>query len=91
MFLEHPDQGQLLRASTDRPPKELYEKAVLHSRTVAKDQGIDKLFKEKDLNLLAYSMDALVHNIAAAAGEPRPILGVWQITTTDHRLTSKLH
>jgi len=37
---------------------------------VAKDQGIDKLFKEKNLNLLAYSMDALVHNIAAAAGYP---------------------
>jgi amidase len=36
---------------------------------VAKDQGIDKLFKERNLNILAYSMDALVHNIAAAAGE----------------------
>jgi len=67
---EHPDQGQLLRALRTPPSKELYEKAVFHSRNVAKDQGIDKLFKEKNLNLLAYSMDALVHNIAAAAGYP---------------------
>lgn len=67
---EHPDQGQLLRASRNPPSKELYDKAVFHSRHVAKDQGIDKLFREKNLNLLAYSMDALVHNIAAAAGYP---------------------
>ncbi|KAG4428412.1 hypothetical protein IFR05_016101 [Cadophora sp. M221] len=67
---EHPDQGQLLRASRNPPSKELYEKAIFHSRDVAKDQGIDKLFKERNLNLLAYSMDALVHKIAAAAGYP---------------------
>nr|ODN85433.1 hypothetical protein L203_05049 [Cryptococcus depauperatus CBS 7841] len=67
---EHPDQGQLLRASRNPPSKELYEKAVFHSRNVAKDQGIGKLFIEKNLDLLAYSMDALVHNIAAAAGYP---------------------
>nr|ODN89884.1 hypothetical protein L204_06161 [Cryptococcus depauperatus CBS 7855] len=67
---EHPDQGQLLRASRNPPSKELYEKAVFHSRNVAKDQGIDKLFVEKNLNLLAYSMDALVHSIATAAGYP---------------------
>ncbi|KAL2063267.1 hypothetical protein VTL71DRAFT_5072 [Oculimacula yallundae] len=64
---EHPDQGQLLRASRNPPSKELYEKAVFHSRHVVKDQGIDKLFKEKNLNLLACSMDALVRNTAAAA------------------------
>ncbi|KAJ2991373.1 hypothetical protein NUW58_g2540 [Xylaria curta] len=67
---EHPDHGQLLRASRSPPSKELYEQAVFHSRNIAKDQGIDKLFREKNLNLLAYSMDALVHNIAAAAGYP---------------------
>ncbi|KAH8660510.1 amidase signature domain-containing protein [Xylariales sp. PMI_506] len=67
---EHPDQGQLLRASRSPPSRELYEQAVFHSRNVAKDQGVDKLFAEKNLNLLAYSMDALVHNIAAAAGYP---------------------
>ncbi|KAL2204589.1 amidase signature enzyme [Sarocladium strictum] len=67
---EHPDQGQLLRASRSPPSKELYEKAICHSRSIAKDQGVDKLFVEKNLNLVAYSMDCLVHNIAAAAGYP---------------------
>ncbi|KAI1127437.1 amidase signature domain-containing protein [Nemania abortiva] len=67
---EHPDQGQLLRAARNPPSKESYEKALVRSHDVAKTQGVDKLFREKNLNLLVYSMDALVHNIAAAAGYP---------------------
>ncbi|KAH8585337.1 hypothetical protein B0O99DRAFT_696615 [Bisporella sp. PMI_857] len=65
-----PSSTQLLRTSRNAPSKELYKKAVFHSRHGAKAQGIDHLFREKNFKLLAYSMDALVHNIAAPAGYP---------------------
>jgi hypothetical protein len=65
---DHPDQEQLLRASRDRPSQETYEAAKQHMTAVSKVNGIDKLFREQDLNLLAFPQDSLMIYMSAASG-----------------------
>ena len=67
---DHPDQNWLLKGVHNRPSLEEYESDVAYFRRVAGEEGIEKLFKEKDLNLLAFSADCLFFEIASAAGKP---------------------
>lgn len=64
----HADQNQLLRASRNPPSRDLYEAVKRHMRTVAKTDGIDKLFREQDLNLLAFPMDSRMTFVSASSG-----------------------
>jgi amidase len=64
----HPDQEQLLRASRDRPSQETYEAVKQHMTAVSKVNGIDKLFREQNLNLLAFPQDSLMIYMSAASG-----------------------
>lgn len=57
-----------------RPSQEEYENDVAYFRHVARDEGIEKLFKEKSLDLLAFSADCLFSEIASAAGKPFQLL-----------------
>ncbi|KAI0113611.1 amidase signature enzyme [Nemania sp. FL0031] len=66
----HQDQDQLLRASQDPPSKEVYETVKERMKSISKDQGIDKLFREKNLNILAFPMDSLMLFVSAASGYP---------------------
>ena len=52
----------------ERPSRETYEQDVEHFRKKGRQEGIDKLFLEHDLNLLAFSADSLVFAYASAAG-----------------------
>ncbi|KAL8741179.1 MAG: hypothetical protein Q9190_006184 [Brigantiaea leucoxantha] len=54
----------------ERPSRETYEQDVEHFRKKGRQEGIDKLFLEHDLNLLAFSADSLVFAYASAAGYP---------------------
>jgi hypothetical protein len=65
---DHPDQEQLLRASRDRPSQDTYEAAKQHMTAVSKVDGIDKLFREQNLNLLAFPQDSLMIYMSAASG-----------------------
>ncbi|KAL6810507.1 amidase signature enzyme [Trichoderma camerunense] len=67
---DHPDQNQLLKATQDPPTREIYEAVKERIRTVSKENGIDKLFREKNLNILAFPMDSLLVFISAASGYP---------------------
>ncbi|KAM6480862.1 amidase signature enzyme [Trichoderma sp. SZMC 28011] len=67
---DHPDQNQLLKATRDPPTREIYEAVKERIRTVSKENGIDKLFREKNLNILAFPMDSLMVFISAASGYP---------------------
>ena len=69
MCLVSPDQSKLIDASRHRPSKELYEWALHHMSVVTRERGIDKVFKESNLNLLAMPMDSSIPAIAAAAGK----------------------
>lgn len=66
---DHPDQNWLLKGVHNRPSQEEYESDVAYFRHVARQEGIEKLFKERDLNLLAFSADCLFFEIASAAGK----------------------
>ena len=67
---DHPDQNWLLKGVHNRPSQEEYESDVAYFQQVAREEGIEKLFREKDLNLLAFSADCLFFEIASAAGKP---------------------
>ncbi|RWA05000.1 hypothetical protein EKO27_g10101 [Xylaria grammica] len=66
----HPDQNQLLKASRNPPPREMYETVKARMKSISKDNGIDKLFREQGLNILAFPMDSLMVFISAASGYP---------------------
>ncbi|QLI71142.1 uncharacterized protein G6M90_00g080810 [Metarhizium brunneum] len=66
----HPDQNQLLKASRDPPSQEVYETVKERIKLISKDNGIDKLFREQNLNVLAFSLDSLMVFISAASGYP---------------------
>ncbi|KAL6791503.1 amidase signature enzyme [Trichoderma sp. SZMC 28013] len=67
---DHPDQNQLLKAARDPPTRQIYEAVKERMRTVSKENGIDKLFREQNLNILAFPMDSLMVFISAASGYP---------------------
>lgn len=56
----HPNQNQLLKASRNPPLREVYETIKERMRLISKENGIDKLFREKDLNILAFPMDSFM-------------------------------
>jgi hypothetical protein len=62
------DQNQLLKASRDPPSKATYEAVKEWMTTVSKVNGIDKLFREQNLNILAFPMDSLIVFMSAASG-----------------------
>ncbi|RFU32343.1 hypothetical protein B7463_g3979, partial [Scytalidium lignicola] len=62
--------NQLLRASRDPPSQATYEAVKKQMKIVSKDNGIDKLFREQNLNILAFPMDSLMVFISAASGYP---------------------
>ncbi|KAH6714418.1 amidase signature domain-containing protein [Leptodontidium sp. MPI-SDFR-AT-0119] len=64
----HADQNQLLKASRDPPSQATYEAVKKRMKTVSKDNGIDKLFREQNLNILAFPLDSLMVFISAASG-----------------------
>ncbi|KAI0505485.1 amidase signature enzyme [Xylaria bambusicola] len=66
----HPDQNQLIKASRNPPSREMYETVKARMKSISKDNGIDKLFREQDLNILAFPMDSLMVFISAASGYP---------------------
>ncbi|KAJ5919128.1 amidase signature enzyme [Penicillium verhagenii] len=66
----HSDQNQLLKASWDPPSKEVYETVKERMKLISKDNGIDKLFRERNLNMLAFPLDSLMVFISAASGYP---------------------
>ncbi|KAJ4855571.1 amidase domain-containing protein [Trichoderma breve] len=66
----HPDQNQLLKATRDPPTREIYEGVKERIKTVSKENGIDKLFREENLNILAFPMDSLMVFMSAASGYP---------------------
>ncbi|KAL7952055.1 amidase signature domain-containing protein [Trichoderma barbatum] len=66
----------IIKLNLDHPLKELPE-GMRHNeavkermKTVGKDQGIDKLFREPNLNILASPMDSFMVFISAASGYP---------------------
>jgi len=69
LLKDHSDQGQLLRASRDRPSRETCEAVKQHMITASKVNGIDRLFREQNLNILAFPMDSLMMLVSAASGE----------------------
>ncbi|KAJ8125494.1 hypothetical protein O1611_g8145 [Lasiodiplodia mahajangana] len=66
----HPDQNQLLKASRNPPSREMYETVKERMKSISKDNGIDKLFREQNLNILAFPMDSLMVFVSAASGYP---------------------
>ena len=64
----HADQNQLLKATRDPPSQATYEAVKKRMNAVSKVNGIDKLFREQNLNLLAFPMDSLMAFISAASG-----------------------
>ncbi|KAJ5100375.1 amidase signature enzyme [Penicillium angulare] len=66
----HPDQNQLLKASRDPPAQQVYETVKQRIKLISKDNGIDKLFREQNLNIIAFPMDSLMVFISAASGYP---------------------
>lgn len=67
---DHPDQAWLIEGLEDPPSKEEHDENVAHFRRISRDEGIEKLFRERSLNLLAFSTDSLVFTISSAAGYP---------------------
>ncbi|KAJ5703975.1 hypothetical protein N7493_011113 [Penicillium malachiteum] len=51
-------QNQLLKASRDPPTEEIYETFKKRMRLISTENGIDKLFDEQNLNILAFPMDS---------------------------------
>ncbi|KAK0099948.1 hypothetical protein ONS96_007893 [Cadophora gregata f. sp. sojae] len=67
---DHPDQNQLVKASRDPPTQATYDAVKGRMKNISKDNGIDKLFREQNLNILAFPMDSLMVFISAASGYP---------------------
>ncbi|PTB48318.1 hypothetical protein M431DRAFT_100241, partial [Trichoderma harzianum CBS 226.95] len=67
---DHPDQNQLLKASRDPPTRKMYEAVKERIKTISKENGIDKLFRDQNLNILAFPLDSLMVFISAASGYP---------------------
>ena len=66
---DHADLNWLLKGVHNRPSQEGDESDVAYFRHVTRQEGIEKLFKERDLNLLAFSAYCLFFGIASAAGK----------------------
>jgi amidase len=66
----HADQNQLLKASRDPPSEATYEAVKARMKTISRDDGIDKLFREQNLNILAFPLDSLMVFMSAASGYP---------------------
>jgi hypothetical protein len=66
---EHPEQDWLLSGIYDRPTEEERDLDVAHFQRVARTEGFDNLFKDKKLDIVAFSMDSLAFAMASAASE----------------------
>ena len=66
---EHPKQDWLLSGIYDRPTEEERDLDVAHFQRVARTEGFDRLFKDKRLDIVAFSMDSLAFALASAASE----------------------
>ncbi|KID81235.1 LysM domain-containing protein [Metarhizium guizhouense ARSEF 977] len=64
------DYRELLKASRDPPSQEVYETVKERMKLISKDNGIDKLFREQNLNMLAFPLDSLMVFVSAASGYP---------------------
>jgi amidase len=56
--------------------KEEYKKFFNHMRKVSRDEGVDKVMKEHDLDVIIGPGDSFMSNIAAASGEYIRILEI---------------
>jgi hypothetical protein len=59
----------LIKANTEIPDLETYNKAIAHLRTVSIEDGWDPLFGDKGLDLVAVLQDSPIPSMATAASE----------------------
>ncbi|KAI1127061.1 amidase signature domain-containing protein [Nemania abortiva] len=67
---DFPEQGRLIDTIENPISTEQYQNAVEVCRRVARDNGIDKVILEHELDLVAFPMDSPCPRVAAAAGYP---------------------
>jgi amidase len=65
---------------------EEYDRLFKHLRAVSRDQGIDKVFRENDLDVIIGPGDSLMINVAASSGEKHFQFGMSLIKLQGTRL-----
>lgn len=66
---DHANQERLIQAYNFRPSEERYEEAIQHLRKVVIETGLDPLFEEKGLDLIAVPQDSKIPSMATASGK----------------------
>ena len=66
----NPRQDLLENASSLEDDPDTYRVSLEHARFVGKDRGIDKTFKQYDINVLVGPAESSIIQFAAAAGYP---------------------
>ncbi|KAL9565717.1 hypothetical protein ACKAV7_009899 [Fusarium commune] len=64
------DQGLLIDAQESDISAEDYEKNLSHLRKVARDDGLDRIFKEYDVDVIVGSSDTAIKAFASGSGYP---------------------
>ncbi|KAI0202642.1 amidase signature domain-containing protein [Astrocystis sublimbata] len=67
---DFPEQGRLVDTIDHPITIEEYQSAMTVCRQVSRENGIDKVLSEHDLDLVAFPMDSPCPRVAAAAGYP---------------------
>ncbi|KAJ8132474.1 hypothetical protein O1611_g1152 [Lasiodiplodia mahajangana] len=67
---DFPEQGRLVDTIENPISAEQYKNAVEVCRRVARENGIDKVIADHELDLVAFPMDSPCPRVAAAAGYP---------------------
>lgn len=67
LAVEYPDQSRLIGSLRDRPSEDRYRRARAHLLEVTR--GVDRAFREHDLDVLSMPMDSPIPSISAAAGK----------------------
>lgn len=66
----HTNQERLIMAYNNIPSEEEYEKAKSHLQRVAVEDGLNKLFGDKGLDIIGIPQDSKISSIASASGYP---------------------
>ncbi|KAK0507196.1 hypothetical protein JMJ35_010234 [Cladonia borealis] len=66
----YPRQDRLEKALAHNYTTEDLEKALAHARRIGRDEGIDKILKEYDIDVIIGPADSKMPTIAAASGSP---------------------
>ena len=67
-IVDAPDQSWLIKAVDEKPTEKTYEAAFAHMRKIGRNQEIEQVIKEHDLDVILAPMDSPVCSLSTASG-----------------------